>query len=229
MLKGVLCIYCKDALTKFTEEHPDVIIRMPIVTILPPDLVYWVGTVYFKREASIKSLLECLETDKYTIFAKVIQKRKRDAKLIASRKKLGETEKALYKTKSFLSGPIIIKKGIRYYPVVVEKYKQGKILEQLTKKYFGSQDISVFFKILSENAEPMFITVEDITSALTEKEKKCLIWAYELGYFEWPRIHSAVEISNHLNISRATFHERIRRAEKKIMSYIYKNLKPQGG
>lgn len=229
MLRGVLCIYYeKDALTKFTREHPEVSIRMPVVTIIPPNLVYSISCVSPVGEEDTRSLLDFLKRDNHTLFVKTIQKRKKDIKLALCRKKLGETEKALYLTRSFLNGAILIKKGVRYYPVFVKSYKDGKKLEMLTKEYLGSQG-SVLFKLLEEDKEPSFVTIEDILAELSEKEKECLIWAYELGYFEWPRIHDASEISKHLNISRTTFHEHIRRAEKKVMKHLYKALNPQKG
>jgi len=226
MFRGVLCIYYEDDIfTKFTMEHPEIVVRMPIVTIIPPNLVYYIGSLLPITEEYIETLLKYLEKDKDTLFFEILQKKEEEIKLILCRKKLGETEKALYETRSFLGGPVIIKKGVRYYPVVVESYKHGKRLEELTKKYFGSQDVNVLFKILDDSVEILFTTVDDIISTLSEKEKECLLSAYELGYFEWPRIHDATEISKHLNISRTTFHEHMRKAEKKIVRYIYKSLR----
>lgn len=59
-------------------------------------------------------------------------------------------------------------------------------------------------------------TVVDITEELTDRQLAALMAAYHAGFFEWPRDASGEEVAESLNIAAPTFHQHLRKAEKKV-------------
>ena len=53
---------------------------------------------------------------------------------------------------------------------------------------------------------------------LTERQREVLSRALEEGYFEWPRAVDSEELADQLDISRATFHEHLRKAQSKLLA-----------
>jgi predicted DNA binding protein len=54
------------------------------------------------------------------------------------------------------------------------------------------------------------------TAMLTEKQNRTLRAAYDYGYFEQPRHHSATEIAESLGVSHSTFLRHLRAAQQHI-------------
>lgn len=52
---------------------------------------------------------------------------------------------------------------------------------------------------------------------LTDRQHEVLLTAYHGGYYEWPREQSAGELAAVLDISKSTFLEHLRRAERKLL------------
>jgi len=228
MKKGILYLnVTEDALAQITRKYPHIAIKLSFIMIIPEQMVYFIARISFLDKKIKREIIKTLKNDKDTYFIKVIRENPTNMEILVSRKKLGSTEKALYETQGILAGPVIIKNGIREYPVFVESYRKGKELEKRTLEYLKLQGkkTRVWFKILEGDEKLSLVTLEEILSSLTDKEKEYLYSSYELGYFEWPRVHSAVEISEYLGISRVTFHENLRRVEKKIMRYIHDAIK----
>ncbi|MEB3779255.1 MAG: helix-turn-helix domain-containing protein [Desulfurococcales archaeon] len=55
---------------------------------------------------------------------------------------------------------------------------------------------------------------------LTEDQEAILLYAYERGYYNYPRGITLKDISNSLGLSLSTVAEILRRAEKKIIDYV---------
>lgn len=59
---------------------------------------------------------------------------------------------------------------------------------------------------------------ERTESPLTDRQRDVVTEALARGYYEWPRQISNEGLADELNISRATLHEHLRKAEQKLVS-----------
>ena len=59
-----------------------------------------------------------------------------------------------------------------------------------------------------------------LSETLTDRQSTALETAYHTGYFAWPRDHSATEIADMLGVSPATFHQHLRKAEKRVFDEL---------
>jgi predicted DNA binding protein len=52
------------------------------------------------------------------------------------------------------------------------------------------------------------------------KQRKALLTAYALGYYDIPRRISSQDVSRHLNVDKSTVVEHLRKAERKLIAGI---------
>ena len=60
-----------------------------------------------------------------------------------------------------------------------------------------------------------------VLSALTLQQLKCMEFAIEYGYFDFPKRHNSREIAKKLKINHTTFIEHIKKAEKTVFSNLF--------
>jgi PAS domain S-box-containing protein len=60
----------------------------------------------------------------------------------------------------------------------------------------------------------------DLESSLTDRQLTALRTAYHSGYFEWPRDVSGEEVAETMGITRATFHQHLREAQRKLTAAL---------
>ncbi|AUV80443.1 bacterio-opsin activator [Salinigranum rubrum] len=65
--------------------------------------------------------------------------------------------------------------------------------------------------------------VADVEDALTEKQRTALQLAHVGGFFEWPHGISGDELADAMGVSRSTFHQHLRAAEKKLVSRFHRD------
>jgi len=58
----------------------------------------------------------------------------------------------------------------------------------------------------------------DGAAGLTDRQRSVLETAYEKGYYDWPRDHTAEEIAERLDIASSTLHQHLRAAEHALVS-----------
>ncbi|MFD1562929.1 bacterio-opsin activator domain-containing protein [Haloarchaeobius amylolyticus] len=67
-------------------------------------------------------------------------------------------------------------------------------------------------------------TPHDVTarleSSLTDRQLQALRKAYYANYFEWPRDISGEELAESMDISRSTFHQHLRAAQRKVLAEL---------
>ncbi|AHG01784.1 hypothetical protein HALLA_00405 (plasmid) [Halostagnicola larsenii XH-48] len=64
-------------------------------------------------------------------------------------------------------------------------------------------------------------TVGDLLASMTDKQLQAIELAYHSGYFERPREHNTTEIASKFGVSRATFTQHLRAAERKLLSRVF--------
>ena len=62
--------------------------------------------------------------------------------------------------------------------------------------------------------------VGEIESQLTERQRAALVRAHTSGYFAWPHETSGDEIAESMGVTRSTFHQHLRAAQRKIVAAI---------
>ncbi|MFB6256649.1 MAG: bacterio-opsin activator domain-containing protein [Haloplanus sp.] len=59
---------------------------------------------------------------------------------------------------------------------------------------------------------------------LTERQRAALEAGYFGGFFEWPRHRSGEDIASSLDIGASTFHQHVRKAERKLLDVVFAEL-----
>jgi len=59
---------------------------------------------------------------------------------------------------------------------------------------------------------------------LTERQRVALEAAYFGGFFEWPRHRSGEEVADSLGVGASTFHQHVRKAERKLLDVVFAEL-----
>jgi DNA-binding CsgD family transcriptional regulator len=63
--------------------------------------------------------------------------------------------------------------------------------------------------------------VETVEAALTDRQQTALQLAYLGGFFEWPHAVTGDELADVMDISRPTFHQHLRAAERKLVAQFF--------
>jgi hypothetical protein len=127
-------------------------------------------------------------------------------------------------------GPIVKRSGIYTYGLF--ELQEGK----LTVSYLGNaRQVKDFLKSLqSAKINHKILSLTDARFSpdsplysLTEKQRRILISAFRLGYFEIPRKTSFEKLSGQLGLGRSTISEHLRKAETRLISTVLnEHLKP---
>jgi DNA-binding CsgD family transcriptional regulator len=59
---------------------------------------------------------------------------------------------------------------------------------------------------------------------LTERQRAALEAGYFGGFFEWPRHRSGEEIADSLDVGASTFHQHVRKAERKLLDVVFADI-----
>ncbi|MFC7069051.1 PAS domain-containing protein [Halobaculum lipolyticum] len=77
-----------------------------------------------------------------------------------------------------------------------------------------------------EPSRPEFVAA--LRESLTERQHATLVRAYTAGYFEWPHETSGEEVATAMGVSRSTFHQHLRAAQKKLAAAFLESGPPAG-
>ena len=69
----------------------------------------------------------------------------------------------------------------------------------------------------------------DLLSELTDRQRTALEAAYAAGFFEWPRDSSGEEVAASMNVSPPTFHQHLRKAERKVFESLFSTAGQRSG
>ncbi|QLD86061.1 PAS domain S-box protein [Natronomonas halophila] len=62
---------------------------------------------------------------------------------------------------------------------------------------------------------------DTLAESLTDKQRAALRAAYFAGYFDWPRGSTAEEVADSMDVSSPTFHNHLRKAERKLLASFF--------
>ncbi|MFC7232696.1 helix-turn-helix domain-containing protein [Saliphagus sp. GCM10025308] len=62
-----------------------------------------------------------------------------------------------------------------------------------------------------------------LVADLTDRQRAALVAAYQAGYFEWPRESSGEDVAASLDVAPPTFHQHLRKAERKVLDSLFSN------
>jgi|GEM_PF-2226711 len=96
----------------------------------------------------------------------------------------------------------------------------GDVVDKLENR-FGSATV-VMCRGPPTNRERFGRRLELDADSLTDKQMKALKTAYYLGYFEQPKENSAGEIADALGVSRSTFLQHLRTAQRKAFGGLFR-------
>ena len=112
---------------------------------------------------------------------------------------------AIYRNHGTLRRSNTISGRQRTYNVLVFRREDLKrIIDDLEE--FGTVTLGKFEKFRASGGPP-----------LTDRQREVVLTALGEGYYEWPRRVTNEELAEKLGISRATLHEHLRKAERKLL------------
>jgi predicted DNA binding protein len=59
-----------------------------------------------------------------------------------------------------------------------------------------------------------------LTAELTERQHQALEAAFHSGFFEWPRESTGEDVAASLGVAPPTFHQHLRKAERKVFDHL---------
>ena len=91
----------------------------------------------------------------------------------------------------------------------------ARVLDALSEHW---EDVQLVAKRQTPTRESNLAVPADGASGLTDRQRSVLETAYEKGYYDWPRGHTAEEVAEGLGIASATLHQHLRAAEHALVS-----------
>lgn len=125
-----------------------------------------------------------------------------------------------YNPKLIYVKPVIVdKQGFEYWEVASwKKIILTNFIEKLEKTI-------EFVKILKiEKTKLIDIYFSTLAPKLTESQKKSLNYAFENGYYCWPKKTDFGKLSKLMDVSVSTFREHLKRAEEKLMPNLISSI-----
>ncbi len=122
-------------------------------------------------------------------------------------------------------------------PVLVAEEGEGRLTVEVSPTT-NVRDVAERLRELYPEAEmrrkreldrPVKTTTEfrrGLRDRLTEKQRLAIETAYVVGYYDWPRQQNAKEIAASLDVSAPTFHQHLRKAERKLVDAFFDDPGP---
>jgi predicted DNA binding protein len=98
-----------------------------------------------------------------------------------------------------------------------------RVIDAIEAAYPGTTLVTKRQLTRDEQSTPLHRT---LTGDLTDRQQAALEAAVFSGYFDWPREVSGVDIADSLGVSPPTFHQHLRKAQKKLFESLYPATAP---
>lgn len=117
---------------------------------------------------------------------------------------------------------IVLQKREFEVVVTVRNWEQFRSLADELEESLGAFELQSVNQI-DTPGEPLDSgrITEALTTKLSHEQLAILETAYEMGYFDVPRTASTVDIGEKLNVSQSTVSERLRVAERNLLTLLY--------
>ncbi|MDY6780328.1 MAG: bacterio-opsin activator domain-containing protein, partial [Halobacteria archaeon] len=133
------------------------------------------------------------------------------------------SNRSIVKTLSEYAAKIISvdasQKGSRMKVEVPDRMSAKSVMEVLRDRYTDVELVSYHEKERPGRTNEEFVT--QVNEVLTDKQRTALERAYAGGFFDWPRGVSGEELADSMGISKSTFHQHLRAAERKMMDEFF--------
>lgn len=120
-----------------------------------------------------------------------------------------------YTPKIFLLKPVVHKDGKEDWYFGAWDKKIVTNLYKTFKKHFHVKLLSIKEKDITD------IFIPHIMPKITEKQKEAIHLAIDNGYYEFPRKIDLDKLSKLMSVSRVTYQEHLRKAERKLIPEIF--------
>lgn len=132
-----------------------------------------------------------------------------------------EFPSAFHNPKLIFSKPVTVDtEGFEYWEVA--SWKKETLTEFIKNLQESLDEVKVEKISQSKLTDIYFI---HLRPKLSEKQKRALELALELGYYEWPKKADFAKLSKAMGVSVQTFREHLKRAEQKVMPDLIKQIK----
>lgn len=96
------------------------------------------------------------------------------------------------------------------------------LLDRISERYDDTRVLSKRERARVEEATDSALS-EGHLDDLTDRQQEVLEAAYRAGYFNWPRDANAEEVAESLDISSATLHSHLRKAEDSLLTDLFRD------
>ncbi|PSP85518.1 hypothetical protein BRC96_01945 [Halobacteriales archaeon QS_6_64_34] len=84
-------------------------------------------------------------------------------------------------------------------------------------------------KQISRDRDDVYRFHRRLMTELTDRQRAALEAAYHAGFFEWPRDTSGEEVADSMGVAPPTFHQHLRKAERKVINAIFSSAMESTG
>ena len=185
-------------------------------------LAYTLIKCGYKEQNQYRRFIEVLEKAPQVKEIKILEKKARCCSLLLIKDFCDFYDKIMSK-KILVLTPYIMSKGYRKFIAVVPEKKELVMFDKMLEEHgrVVKRERLPFEQAVSYLERTVMSL--DLNSMLTPKQLEILDLAYRYGYYNWPRRIKLDEISRLMNVSKTTVSEHIRRAELKILKFIFKD------
>jgi len=193
------------------------------------DLTYS-GSVY-QSDGSLGVFFTVSEGDPGTVLASALEDDTvQEARVLAEyddefllQTTVTETLVAMLVDRGAVTRALSVTDGLARYTVELPQESDARSLFDSVSEQFERTELVGYH----EHERPVQSRQEfraDLEDRLTERQLTALRTAYYSGFFEWPREVDGEELAATMDISRSTFHQHLRVAERKILNAFFERV-----
>ncbi|MBI5148161.1 helix-turn-helix domain-containing protein [Candidatus Pacearchaeota archaeon] len=120
----------------------------------------------------------------------------------------------------FVKPVFVDKQGFEYWEVA--SWRKSIVVEFIKNLEKDIKNIKIL-KIQQTKLTDVYFP--HIAPKLTQAQKRAVEFAFEHGYYEWPKRTDLGKLANLMRISVPTFREHLKRAEQKLMPFLMESVK----